>query len=156
MNITGLNCLSVCATCFLFVFNLKTHLVLNSFPGCYCFLCIFFLYSQFYHLPVNNLPDSYFQWWEIKKHHLGATTSLSKKKAARLVPVQRGGGLSETHVCSLVTLLRGINSHWASLIVIIIPIMSVVSQSSTMKERRRWVVLSFFVFVCFFLDLQAA
>lgn len=50
----------------------------------------------------------------------------------------------------------GINSHWASLIVIIIPIMSVVSQSSTMKERRRWVVLSFFCFCLFFLDLQAA
>lgn len=48
----------------------------------------------------------------------------------RLIPVQCGGGLAQTHVCSLVTLLcflvvRDQHCHWASFITIIIPISNI-------------------------------
>lgn len=80
-------------------------------------------------------------------------TLSSRSGCSRLVPVQRGGGLAETHVCGLVTLLcflvRDEHCHWASFI-IIIPIISFLVKPFTATQwGGSYVVL-------FWSDLRAA
>lgn len=60
-------------------------------------------------------------------------------QTVELVPVQCRGGLAETHVCSLQTLLcvlvRGQHCHWASTVILII------SYHFSVHTKVLWVLL---------------